>query len=709
MQNHPKVTIIVPIYNTEKYLHKCLTSLQNQTFKDIEIICVDDGSTDNSTQIVQEFLKTDERFELIIQKNLYAGVARNNGIKNAKGDYIIFIDADDWCEPNMVEDIYIETYSKQTDISIFQFYNYDEQTKEIVGTIQGFRTAINSQYFDNTFSCEDTDGALFAWFNYGPCNKIFRRQFIIENRLQFQNTKVSNDVSFFFEAFSKAKKISLLNKPLSYYRINTGGSLCDIKWQHLDCRIEAFSQAEEKIKLLPYFDKIKYKFKDEELGSYIGFLNLYLKKDLENHYKNLKKHLNSTNKNLYSESELSKYAWYEDYNLIKEHSYQAYKVIKKYKLSKFCKKITKLKKRLLPLTPAYILNKNKTKKLISKYKYIHIMQNDKFCAPFIDFFNTYFDNTKHLFIFHAHFWEKEFPIPQYENILNLDNIKEVDIDVKSVEKIIFHGLFHPQAIDWLYSNPKFLQKSYWCIWGGDLYCRHEESDKEIYVKSNFKGYLTSYDKEYALNKYNFTGEVFSTNCIFPIKLEMIKKIRQEKTKKDFIQIQINNSADQTTLEILRYLEKFKDENLKIKTILSYGKKEFIKEIITEGKKLFADKFEPITEYMPPEEYIKSLAQNDILILNQNRQQGIGNITASLCLGTKVFIRNNVSTYKYLNENDFTIFDTLKIKDMDFNEFIANNKQSKQQNIENAEKLYDFEYLASQWGKIFESCAKGEFY
>ena len=101
--NESLVSIIVPVYNVEKYLRKCLDSIVNQTYKNIEVICVDDGSPDNSIDILREYRAKDDRVTIIRQKNKGLSGARNTGIKNATGKYIMFIDSDDWVELNMVE------------------------------------------------------------------------------------------------------------------------------------------------------------------------------------------------------------------------------------------------------------------------------------------------------------------------------------------------------------------------------------------------------------------------------------------------------------------------------------------------------------------------------------------------------------------------------------------------------------------------------
>ena len=120
----PKVSVIIPVYNVEKYLRECLDSVVNQTLKDIEIICINDGSPDNSLAILEEYAKKDSRIIVISQENSGVSTARNVGIDLAKGDYLYFIDADDYAEPDLLELSYQKALSTQCDIVNFGFFEH---------------------------------------------------------------------------------------------------------------------------------------------------------------------------------------------------------------------------------------------------------------------------------------------------------------------------------------------------------------------------------------------------------------------------------------------------------------------------------------------------------------------------------------------------------------------------------------------------------
>ena len=128
----PKVSVVMPVYNVEPYLRQCLDSVLNQTLKEIEVICVDDGSTDASLDILKEYAAKDNRITVITQKNLYAGVARNAGLSQAKGEYIHFLDSDDWVEPEIYTYSIAEMNKSKVDAYLFNYNDYDMISHNII-------------------------------------------------------------------------------------------------------------------------------------------------------------------------------------------------------------------------------------------------------------------------------------------------------------------------------------------------------------------------------------------------------------------------------------------------------------------------------------------------------------------------------------------------------------------------------------------------
>ena len=340
---------------------------------------------------------------------------------------------------------------------------------------------------------------------------------------------------------------------------------------------------------------------------------------------------------------------------------------------------------------------------IKKYKFVHIMFNDKFNKPFVDFLNRSFNPKEHLVLCKCFF--NEFPFPEGENVVEIKSLKGLKFD--SVEKIICHSLFDVELVDYLYEHEDILKnKAYWMIWGGDLYCAPRD-EKNDYVRSNFKGYISDVDGdcEIAIKHYGSNSKTYNAGYTFPITKEMINDAKQVvvqfKTETPVI-IQINNSCDDSTLAILDDLSRFKDKNIKITTVLSYGKLEYKEQIIQKGKEIFGNKFNYLDKILSPGEYAIYLANVDILILNQNRQQGLGNSMVALNMGAKLFIRSEITTFTHLNSKGCKVFDTNKIKDIDFTEFSTMNNLDKQLNIQNSEKFFEDEYMKSLWFKVFDS-------
>lgn len=334
---------------------------------------------------------------------------------------------------------------------------------------------------------------------------------------------------------------------------------------------------------------------------------------------------------------------------------------------------------------------------IKKYKYVHLMNNGIHAINIIHFINKYFDNNEHCFVFPC--------VMFYETQKKLEGVKNVyycpisNIDVNKNNKVIVHGMFDPSLIKALYKNKNVLNKTYWFIWGGDLYAA-PDSKIDNYVRKNVAGILTSFDKEVYENKYGKCNSYYDVTYPHEITENMITQNLKED---GVVHIQINNSADETTLEMLDILSKFKDEPIKISTILSYvtvGQKDFRLQIIKKGYEIFGTKFHPLIDFIPKEEYVNHLASVDIYISNQNRQQGNGNATFIYSLGGKVFLKNDTSVYKKYNSIGIKIFDTYQIKDLSFQEFCGFNEEEKQKSISLLKERMKDETKERQWRTFF---------
>ena len=210
----PKISVIVPVYKVEKFLPKCLESLINQTLKDIEIICINDGSPDNSLKILEEYAKKDSRIKIINQKNAGPSVARNNGMSAASGEYIGFVDSDDWIDLDFYEKLYAAAKKYDADIAA-------------AGIIKSKRFKGNINYLNfETIECtEDTYKKYILCNIPDKCyiwNKIYRTSEMKKQNLQFVPDIYYEDMPFSCEALLYLKKLVVVPGTFYYYnRLNS--------------------------------------------------------------------------------------------------------------------------------------------------------------------------------------------------------------------------------------------------------------------------------------------------------------------------------------------------------------------------------------------------------------------------------------------------------------------------------------------------------
>ncbi len=223
------ISIIIPVFNVEKYLRECLDSLLNQSYQDFEVICVDDGSTDESYKILEEYKNKDARFILIQQDNKGAGATRNRGLEVAKGDYIQFLDSDDYFEPNMLEKLYLTAQKNNADMVVCSARKVDENNNIIETGNPLWPINIDKVKFDKVFSPEDYKDDIFGLFCVVPWNKLYKKSLIVDNGLKFQNLSSSNDVAFGHISRVCAKRIIVIKDELINYRFNREGSIAKVR------------------------------------------------------------------------------------------------------------------------------------------------------------------------------------------------------------------------------------------------------------------------------------------------------------------------------------------------------------------------------------------------------------------------------------------------------------------------------------------------
>lgn len=223
LSQNPTFSLILPIYNVEKYLKIALQSLKNQTFEDFEAICVNDGSLDNSLAILEEFAKEDSRFKIINQENQGQGVARNNGLKLAKGEYILFLDPDDFFNLNHLEKINEAFKNFNSDIVQFNYVTCEDDTgndieffkyQEVILKHYNYTLTSNTPYkWSDVSNNKLPSKVTCVW------DKAYKREFLINNNIKCGSNKVAEDIIPSIASVLKAQSIVYLDDVYYHYRL----------------------------------------------------------------------------------------------------------------------------------------------------------------------------------------------------------------------------------------------------------------------------------------------------------------------------------------------------------------------------------------------------------------------------------------------------------------------------------------------------------
>lgn len=245
------ISVMIPAYNAEKYIGRCLESLKNQTYSNIEIVIVNDGSKDNTQLICEEYVNKDSRFRLINQKNGGEGAARNKGLSEAKGKYLCFVDADDYVYPEFVENMYKMKQEYQAGMVICGFTELKEQ--EIINQTSGDIQIMNQEDAMEKLLKEDSFKG-YVW------NKMFDMDIIRNNKLQFDKSlAVWTDVLFVFQYMLSIEKVIFNPKPMYYYiYVETSASHATNHLLGVEKSYSAIRAKEQMIDTIPNnYDKVK--------------------------------------------------------------------------------------------------------------------------------------------------------------------------------------------------------------------------------------------------------------------------------------------------------------------------------------------------------------------------------------------------------------------------------------------------------------------
>ncbi len=247
MDDSIKVSVIVAVYNTEKYLRQCLSSIAAQTLHEIEILCINDGSTDGSLAILNEFASSDNRFKIFTKENegLGAASARNYGLERATGKYISILDSDDWFSPDMLERAYQKAENTEAEIVVFGGVEYDE----LQGSKKRVASILNCAVIPSKiiFNYKDCFRQIFQLSQGMAWNKLYRRTFLTKTNVKFQKVQFTDDAYFTFAHMVLAEKISVINEDFVYYRVHAGSSQTDKLSNYPDAAFIPYVSLREKL------------------------------------------------------------------------------------------------------------------------------------------------------------------------------------------------------------------------------------------------------------------------------------------------------------------------------------------------------------------------------------------------------------------------------------------------------------------------------
>ncbi len=249
-----QISVIMPAYNSEQYIEESIESILTQSFKDFQLIIVNDASTDKTQQIAERFAKKDSRIKLInLPQNSGAASARNEGIKHIEGKYTIFVDSDDWLLTNMLEELYNHSEKYNLDMNICQAHIFDNEKQELTreGSYVNENSFLQYTYLKGknltVFSYKNIPTNFFQISLKYTWNKLIKSSIIKKNNLQFDNVKKHNDSYFITMAMLHAKRIGYIPNRLYVYRINRKNAISDIHKKEYQSVYQTFKKIKESL------------------------------------------------------------------------------------------------------------------------------------------------------------------------------------------------------------------------------------------------------------------------------------------------------------------------------------------------------------------------------------------------------------------------------------------------------------------------------
>lgn len=266
----PKISIVIPVYNTQEYIGQCLDSLLSQTYKNLEIICVNDGSKDNSLKILEHYKELDNRIVVLNQENQGQSSARNRGVETSTGDWITFVDSDDWVGAECYEEFFKAVNQKDFDIFMFNGTSFtkDENKPDDLGLKDFFFADNWSKKSGELCTFKDCKSPFEG--NLSVYNKIYKKEFVLQNNLKYVENFIFEDELYWIEAFCNAQSIYLCDKIFYFYR-QQGNSTMHTLSRNVFNIFPMFDRIKQTLINSGYYNMAKYAFLQHKFRQFAFF------------------------------------------------------------------------------------------------------------------------------------------------------------------------------------------------------------------------------------------------------------------------------------------------------------------------------------------------------------------------------------------------------------------------------------------------------
>lgn len=283
-----EISVIIPVYNIQQHLRECLDSVLGQSYPHLQVICVDDGSTDESPAILAQYAQKDNRVQVIRQQNAGPGAARNTGLEAATGEYVIFLDSDDWFEPDFLEKMVDTAVREGADVAICRAVEFDTNS----GRELPSQWMMKKQYLPGklAFAPQEMADHLFQ-FTYGmPWDKFYRRELLTSSGIRYPALKNSEDLAFVYPTLLAAKRIAVVDEVLIHHRINRMASVSNSRCGQPEAPYEAFQIVKEYLEQHQLMDTYRRSFLNWAMEFLVWHISNMSQRDIQKQYLNTLRH-----------------------------------------------------------------------------------------------------------------------------------------------------------------------------------------------------------------------------------------------------------------------------------------------------------------------------------------------------------------------------------------------------------------------------------